>query len=176
MKPALFSNKIFILSYKASHSVLLHYHSRVAIFFLCILPSLPLAPTLPYGFGHYRMGLSTFRDKKDPQPAARLQRGEGRQESLGQGSSKASYLYLLPFDRASKWERQQEPPMRPHLPNPPIQIICPHTSAARANEMKGSRIVRGSQRVLSPNAPLRANSSYVPAIDPSSGSEPHFNN
>lgn len=106
MKPALFSNKIFILSYKASHSVLLHYHSRVAIFFLCILPSLPLAPTLPYGFGHYRMGLSTFRDKKDPQPAARLQRGEGRQESLGQGSSKASYLYLLPFDRASKWERK----------------------------------------------------------------------
>lgn len=73
-------------------------------------------------------------------------------------------------------ERQQETPMRPHLPHPPVQILCPHTSAARASEMKGSRIAGGSQEALSPNAPLRDNSSYVPATDPSSGSEPHFNN
>lgn len=53
-------------------------------------------------------------------------------------------------------------------------MLCPCISAARASEMKGSRTTRGGQQF--PNAPLRANSSYVPATDPSSDSEHHFSN
>lgn len=67
-------------------------------------------------------------------------------------------------ERKDVWEH----PMSPHQ-------CCKGKWDEKWDEKKQNN-KRGRQRPRSPNAPLRTNSSYVPATDPSSVSEPHFGN
>lgn len=128
------------------------------------LPALP--STFSWGLGCYRLLLSTFRGQKDTQPAARLYRVESGQESLEQAAAKPSYFYLLPFSRALKWKRKDA--SNETSSSPPTSTnasVLPEHCKGKWDERKQNS-KRGRQRAWSPNAPPRANSNYVPAIDP----------
>lgn len=68
-----------------------------------------LSSTLSEGLGCYGLWLSTFRGKRDPQPAARLYRVEGGQESLEQGSSKAFIFVPARFQQSPYVEKERCP-------------------------------------------------------------------